>query len=123
MANDPMTLSSVVSVTVRDGLAFVSGLATGPNDYDKGTGAVMDISAYLSTCPGGVHFGGCTAVTDALVYPTWIDADATGVSTGVVVFTWDLAIAADAVFAEVKDGTDANLDNYVWHWSAWGEPA
>jgi len=121
MADDPMTLSSVTSVTIRDGLVKVSGLAAGPADYNATVGAVMDLSAYVSTVPGGVQFGGCTAVADALVYPTWIGATSANAADGTVVFTWDSDSAADAVFEEVADQT--NLSGYVWHFTVFGEPA
>lgn len=118
MADDPVTLSSVEEFNLDPGLKYVTGLCTGPADYDATNGAAMDVSSYLQTIHF-ISFGGVTAKADALVYPTYVNDDYTDADGGAVYFTWDPADGGAAeVFANVDDTT--NLGGYQWRFYAMG---
>jgi hypothetical protein len=117
MADEPMTLSSVVEFNVMPGLKIVTGLATGGTDYDADPGQLLDLSSYFQVIYN-MQFGGATAAADALVYPTYINDDFTDADGGAVVYTWDSDSAADAVFENVADTTD--MSGYVWRFTAIG---
>jgi hypothetical protein len=120
MADDPMALSDVTVTTIREGLCLVTGLATGPADYDATNGAAFDPSSYVTTLESGVTWGGVTAKADALVYPTYVNDDFDDADGGAVYFTWGTA-EDDEAFRNVSDQT--NLSGYVWRFSIWGTPA
>jgi hypothetical protein len=118
MADEPMTLSSVVEFNVMPGLKIVTGLATGGTDYDADPGQLLDLSSYFQVIYN-MQFGGATAAADALVYPTYINDDFTDADGGAVVYTWDPADGSAAeVFANVDDTT--NMSGYVWRFTAIG---
>lgn len=124
MADDPMTLASVTSTTIREGLVLVEGLASGPADYDATNGASMDVSSYVTAIKGGIDFTSVTAKADALVYPTYVNDDMTDADGGAVYFTWSPAKTGDAenaeIFDNVADTTD--LSDYQWTFSILGTP-
>jgi hypothetical protein len=116
MADDPVTISGVTEFNLAPpGLKYVTGLITGPADYDATNGAAMDVSTYFQTVHD-IQFGLVTAKADALVVPRYVNDDITDADGGAVYFTW--SGTAGAVLANVDDTT--NLSGYQWRFVAFG---
>ena len=109
MADDPVTISGVKQTNMELGQKRITGLITGPADYDATNGAAMDVSAYVQSIDY-LDFGLCTAKGDALVRPKYVNDDITDADGGAVYFTW--SGTDGAVMKNVDDTTD--LSGYVW---------
>lgn len=119
MADDPMTVDSATSFTLREGLKMTTLTVSGPADYDATNGAAFDVSDYCSSIYF-IHFGAVTAKADALINARYVNDDLTDADGGAAYFTWDASTAADAVFENVTDQT--NLSGYQWQVLLIGAP-
>jgi len=120
MANDPMTVVSAASFTLREGLSYHSLIVSGPADYDVTNGAAFDVSAYVSSIYSLIP-ASVTAKADALINIAYVNDDMTDADGGACYFTWDSSTASDGVFENVTDTT--NLSGYVWQVTIIGAPA
>ncbi len=120
MANDPMTVDSSESITIRDGLVLWRITVSGPADYDATNGALFDVSDYVSKI-WQCDFGGATALADNGIIPRYINDDFDDADGGAVAFHWSADGTDGDVFIEVADTT--SLSTYQWQVTLLGAPA
>jgi len=113
-----MTISDVKTIISVDGSKIITGLATGPADYDATNGSAMDVSAYFQTIETINFHGGCTAKADPLqANPMYINDDFDDADGGAVYFSEDNT-GGPGVFANVTDAD--SLDEEQWRFFAIG---